>query len=133
MSGAVKARNSEVTVFNIDDVNLSDENIGLSGSPTIVAKVTNIKSERAAIKMCEGHSEIELVSSLMANVKVGKNILEVKEKKAAKEKKRPEGFEEIDFRNGASGILTWAEVVNGKISRPSLELTYSCKKLGKSA
>ena len=126
LSGAVKAKNSEVTVFNIDDVNLSDENIGLSGSPTIVAKVANIKSERAKIKMCEGHGESELVSSLIENVKAGKNTLEVKEKK---EKKRPEGFEEIDFRNGASGILTWAEVVNGKISRPSLELLTPARNL----
>lgn len=129
LSGAVKARASEVTVFNIDDVNLSDENIGLSGSPTIVAKVANIKSERAPIKMCEGHSESELVSSLMENVKAGKNTLEATEKKEKKEKKRPEGFEEVDFRNGASGILTWAEVVNGKISRPSLELLTPARDL----
>jgi electron transfer flavoprotein alpha subunit len=129
LSGAVKARNSEVTVFNIDDVGLSDEKIGLSGSPTIVAKVANIKSERAPIKMCNGHNESELVSNLIENIKAGKNTLEVKEKKAAKAKKRPEGFEEVDFRNGASGILTWAEVVNGKISRPSLELLTPARHL----
>jgi len=129
LSGAVKARESEVTVFNIDDIGLSDEKIGLSGSPTIVAKVANIKSERAPIKMAQGHTESELVSSLIANVKAGKNLLEVKEKKAAKEKKRPEGFEEVDFRNGAKGILTWAEVVNGHISRPSLELLTPARHL----
>jgi len=129
LSGAVKARASEITVFNIDDIGLSDEKIGLSGSPTIVAKVANIKSERAPIKMCEGHNESELVSSLIDNIKAGKNTLEVKEKKAAKEKKRPEGFEEVDFRNGAKGILTWAEVVNGKISRPSLELLTPARHL----
>lgn len=122
LSGAVKAKNAEITVFNIDDINLSDEKIGLSGSPTIVAKVANIVSERAAIKMCQGHGETELVNSLVENMKSGKNVIEVKEKKAAKEKKRPEGFKDVDFREGASGILTWAEVVNGKISRPSLEL-----------
>jgi len=122
LSGAVKARNSEVTVLNIDDINLDDENIGLSGSPTIVAKVANIKSERAPIKMCEGHNETELVNSLIENIKLGKNTIEEKVKKIAKEKKRPEGFETVDFRKGASGILTWAEVVNGKVSRPSLEL-----------
>jgi len=129
LSGAVKAKNSKVTVFSIDDVNLSDENIGLSGSPTIVAKVANITSERAPIKMCEGHGETELVESLIENIKSGKNTLEVKEKKVAKAKKRPEGYEEIDFRDGASGILTWAEVVNGKISRPSLELLTPAKNL----
>ncbi len=129
LSGAVKARHSEITTFNIDDINLSDENIGLSGSPTIVAKVANIKSGRAEIKMAEGHNEVELVNSLLNNIKAGKNTIEVKEKKAKKAKKRPEGFEEVDFRNGAKGILTWAEVVKGKISRPSLELLTPAREL----
>jgi electron transfer flavoprotein alpha subunit len=132
LSGAIKARNTEVTVLNIDDINLSDEKIGLSGSPTIVAKVANIKSERAPIKMCEGHSETQLVDSLVNNIKAGKNTLEVKQKKEAKAKKKPEGFETVDFRNGASGILTWAEVVNQKISRPSLELLTPAKDLANS-
>jgi electron transfer flavoprotein alpha subunit len=131
LSGAVKARSAEVTVLNIDDIGLSDEKIGLSGSPTIVAKVANITSERAPIKMCDGHGESALVNSLIESMKAGKNTLEIKEKKAAKEKKRPEGFEDVDFRNGASGILTWAEVVNGKISRPSLELLTPARNLAK--
>ncbi|MEA1955986.1 MAG: FAD-binding protein [Campylobacterota bacterium] len=129
LAGAVKARDAKVTVFNIDDINLSDEKIGLSGSPTIVAKVANITSERAPIKMTDGHGEAELVANLIENMKAGKNTLEVKEKKAAKAKKRPEGFEDVDFRNGASGILTWAEIVNGKISRPSLELLTPARDL----
>ena len=131
LSGAVRARHTDITTFNIDDINLSDENIGLSGSPTIVAKVANIKSERAEIKMAEGHNEIELVNSLINNIKAGKNTLEKKETKAKKARKRPEGFEKVDFRNGASGILTWAEVVKGKISRPSLELLTPAKHLAK--
>ncbi len=129
LSGAVKARTAEVTVFNIDDIGLSDEKIGLSGSPTIVAKVANIVSERAPAKMTDGHGEAELVANLVENMKAGKNSVEVKEKKAAKAKKRPEGFEDVDFRNGASGILTWAEVVNGQISRPSLELLTPARDL----
>ncbi len=129
LSGAVRARNSEIKVFNIDDINLSNEKIGLSGSPTIVAKVANIKSDRAPVKMSKGHNEVELVNSLIENIKSGKNRLEVKEVKEKREKKRPEGFEEVDFRNGASGILTWAEVVNGKISRPSLELLTPARDL----
>jgi len=129
LSGAVKARKAEITVFSIDDINLSDEKIGLSGSPTIVAKVANITSERAPIKMCEGHGESELVSNLVDSMKAGKNVLEVKEKKARKAPKRPEGYEDVDFRDGAKGILTWAEVTNGKISRPSLELLTPAKHL----
>jgi electron transfer flavoprotein alpha subunit len=129
LSGAVRARHTEITTFNIDDINLSDEKIGLSGSPTIVAKVANIKSERPPVKMAEGHNETELVNSLVTNIKSGKNVLEVKEAKAKRARKRPEGFEEVDFRNGAKGILTWAEVVKGKISRPSLELLTPARDL----
>ena len=129
LSGAIKARNTDITVLNIDDVNLSDENIGLSGSPTIVAKVNNIKSERAPAKIAQGDNESELVDSLVSDMKEGKNSIEVKEKKAKKAKKRPEGYEEVDFRDGASGILTWAEVVKGEISRPSLELLTPAREL----
>jgi len=132
LSGAVKAKKTKINMLNIDDINLSDEKIGLSGSPTIVAKVQNIKSERAPVKMSQGHNEKELVDSLVVNFKAGKNVLEKKEKKAKKAPKRPEGFEEVDFRNGASGILTWAEVVNGKISQPSLELLTPARELANS-
>ncbi|HIC78509.1 MAG TPA: electron transfer flavoprotein subunit alpha/FixB family protein, partial [Sulfurovum sp.] len=38
----------------------------------------------------------------------------------------------IDFRKGASGILTWAEVVKGEISRPSLELLTPARDLASS-
>jgi electron transfer flavoprotein alpha subunit len=132
LSGAVKARNTNVTILNIDDINLDDKNIGLSGSPTIVAKVTNIVSQRAEIKISEGHNETQLVDNLIANMKSGKNNIEVKKKKEVKVKKRPEGYEEVDFRNGARGILTWAEVVNSKISRPSLELLTPARNLASS-
>jgi len=129
LHGAIKAKNTAITVLSVADINLSEDMIGLSGSPTIVAKVTNITSERAPIKMSEGVGESALVESLIKNIKSGKNSLEQKEKKVAKEKKRPEGYTDVDFRNGARGILTWAEVVNGKISRPSLELLTPAKKL----
>jgi len=130
--GAVRARQSEITVLSIDDINLSDEKIGLSGSPTIVSKVVNIKSERAPVIMSEGTNSKELVECLMQNMKQGKNSLAQTEKKAKKVKEVPVDFERVDFRNGASGILTWAEIVNGQISRSSLELLTPAKKLASS-
>jgi len=126
LAGAVKARVAEATVFNIDDINLSDEKIGLTGSPTIVAKVANIKSERAPVIMCED------VESLKKSIKSGKNTLDSVVKKNKKKKEAPADFEKVDFREGASGILTWAEVVNGKISRPSLELLTPARNLANS-
>lgn len=128
LSGAIKARSLKVTTFNIDDIGLGTEKIGLSGSPTIVAKVINIVSERAPITMSEGNSEAALVDNLIANLKKGGNVLEKKESAAAKETDRPD-FPEKDFRNGSKGILTWAEITNGKVSRPSLELLAPARQL----
>ena len=134
LSGAVKARNSEITVFSIDDIGLGTEHIGLgtpgeSGSPTIVSKVVTIKSERAPAKIASGSNESELVSNFLNDFKDGKNTLEAEEKKAKKAKAREEDLRVIDFRNGAKGIITWAEVVKGQISRPSLELLTPARSL----
>jgi electron transfer flavoprotein alpha subunit len=128
LSGAIRARKSEITTFGIDQIGLGTEKIGINGSPTIVVKVVNIVSERPPITMSEGHTEAELVDSLIANLKKGGNILEKKEKITKKETERPD-FPEKDFRNGARGIITWAEVINGKVSRPSLELLTPARNL----
>lgn len=126
--GAIKARTINITTFGIVDIGLGTEKIGINGSPTIVAKVVNIVSERAPVTMSEGHNEAELVDSLIANLKKGGNVLEKKEQAEKKEIERPD-FPEKDFRNGASGILTWAEITNGKISRPSIELLTPARNL----
>jgi electron transfer flavoprotein alpha subunit len=128
LSGAIKARNLKITTFGIDDIGLGTEKIGLTGSPTIVAKVVNMVSERPPITMSEGQHEASLVDSLIANFKKGGNTLEKKEAAAKKEVERPD-FPEKDFRDGASGILTWAEITNGNISRPSLELLTPARNL----
>jgi len=137
LSDAIRARNTEIKIFDIDDVKLSTDYIGIGvpgegGSPTIVSKVATIKSERAPAKIAEGHDEEELVENFIEQMKAGKNQLEVKEKKAKKAKKSNDDLQRIDFRNGASGILTWAEVVKGKISRPSLELLTPARELADS-
>ena len=137
LSGAIKASKAEIKMFSIDDIGLSDEFIGLgtpgeSGSPTIVSKVATIKSERAPAKMAKGNNENELLESFYADFAQGKNTMEVKEAKAKKEKVRDESLKVIDFRKGASGILTWAEVVKGQISRPSLELITPARNLANS-
>jgi electron transfer flavoprotein alpha subunit len=128
LSGAVKAHSLKITTFGIDDIGLGTEKIGINGSPTIVVKVINIVSERPPIKMSEGHNETELVDSLIANLKKGGNVLEKKEKTIKKEIEHQD-FPDKDFRNGARGIITWAEITNGKISRPSLELLTPARKL----
>jgi electron transfer flavoprotein alpha subunit len=128
LSGAIKARNLKIITFGIADIGLGTEKIGIDGSPTIVAKVVNIVSERPPITMSEGHNEAALVGSLIANYKKGGNVFGKKEEAAKKEIERPD-FPLKDFRDGSKGILTWAEVTNGNISRPSLELLTPARNL----
>jgi len=128
LSGAIKARNLMITTFGIDDIGLGTEKIGINGSPTIVAKVVNMVSERPPITMSEGHNEAALVDSLIANLKKGGNVLVKKEEDAKKDVDRPD-FPEKDFRDGARGILTWAEITNGTVARPSLELLTPARHL----
>lgn len=128
LSGAIRARKSEITIFGIDQIGLGTEKIGIDGSPTIVVKVVNIVSERPPVKMSEGHTEAALVDSLIANLKKGGNVLEKKEKAIKKVVERPY-FPEKDFRNGARGIITWAEIIDGNVSRPSLELLTPARNL----
>ncbi len=128
LTGAIKARNLKIHTFGIDDIGLGSGKIGLHGSPTIVVKVANIVSERPPITMSEGHNETTLVDNLIANLKKGGNVLEKKEKTERKEVEHPD-FPEKDFRNGARGIITWAEITNGKVSRPSLELLTPARNL----
>lgn len=128
LGGAIKARNATVKVFGIEDINLGTEKIGLSGSPTIVAKVVNIVSERPPIIMSEGQNEAALIDNMITNFKKGGNVLDKKEVIEKKEIVRPD-FPEKDFRNGARGILTWAEVTNGNIATSSLELLTPARSL----
>ncbi len=128
LSGAIRARNLQITTLGIDDIGLGTEKIGIDGSPTIVVKVVNMVSERPPIIMSEGHNEASLVDSLIANFNKGGNVSEKKEKEVKKEIERPD-FPEKDFRNGARGILTWAEITNANISRPSIELLTPARNL----
>ncbi|MDR1683558.1 MAG: electron transfer flavoprotein subunit alpha, partial [Candidatus Symbiothrix sp.] len=128
LSGAIKARHTAAKVFGVDDIQLSTEKIGLSGSPTIVAAVANIESERPPIVLSDGHNEKSLVDSLIANIKKGGNVLQRKEPKEKAEKETPD-FPVIDTRGNNKHILTWVEIVNGQVARPSLELFTPARRL----
>jgi electron transfer flavoprotein alpha subunit len=128
LSGAIKARHMKITTFGIDEIGLGTEKIGINGSPTIVVNVVNIVSERPPITMAEGNNDAALVDSLITNFNKGGNVLEKKEKPVKQVTEHPD-FPEKDFRDGASGIITWAEVTKGNISRPSLELLTPARNL----
>lgn len=129
--GAIKANHSKVTVKSVDDIGMSEEAqklIGINGSPTIVAGIENIESDRPPVVMASGQNQDQLVDSLIENIKKGGNTLV---KKEVKEKKEVDttGFEVVDLRGENKGILTWAEVVGDKIARPSIELLTPARHL----
>jgi electron transfer flavoprotein alpha subunit len=128
LTGAIKARNAQITVLSIDDIGLGTEKIGLNGSPTIVAKVIDIVSERPPVVLSEGHSVKEKVASLMQNMQKERTVLE---KQAPKEKKEFDttDFSIVDTREDNKHILTWVEIANGKIIRPSIELFTPARRL----
>ena len=130
LAGAVKARNAGINVFGVADINVDTDKIGLSGSPTIVAAIQNIVSVRPPVMMAEGQSEKQLVDDFIAKFKKGGNTLQKTEAKEKEAKELPD-FPIVDIRNGAKGILTWAEITNAKVARPSIELLTPARELAK--
>ncbi|MDR0619487.1 MAG: FAD-binding protein [Bacteroidales bacterium] len=129
--GAVKARKAEIKVLSVDEIGMTSEQqklIGIAGSPTIVAAVENIESDRPPVMLAAGQGEQQLVENFIAGFAKGGNVLQKKEK-AVKEKKDAPDFPVMDKRGDNKGILTWAEVVGGQIARPSLELLTPAKHL----
>jgi electron transfer flavoprotein alpha subunit len=68
------------------------------------------------------------VDDFIAKFNKGGNTLQKTEAKEKEEKELPD-FPVVDIRNGAKGILTWAEIANGKVARPSIELLTPARNL----
>jgi electron transfer flavoprotein alpha subunit len=126
--GAIKARSAQIHVLSVEDINLATDKIGLAGSPTIVANIQDIVSDRPPIMLAEGQGEKQLVDDMIAKFKTGGNTLQKAESKEKTAKEAPD-FPELDIRNDARGILTWAEITGGKIARPSIELLTPARNL----
>ena len=129
--GAIKARFAKVNVLSVDDVKMTAEQqtlIGINGSPTIVAAIANIESDRPPVALATGQGEEQLVDSFISEWGKGGNVMQAKEQ-VEKEAKQAPDFPEIDPRGDNKGILTWAEITNGKIARPSLELLTPARHL----
>ncbi|MCL1867441.1 MAG: FAD-binding protein [Paludibacter sp.] len=129
--GAIKARFEKINILSVDDVKMTAEQqslIGINGSPTIVAAVANIESDRPPVALAQGQGEKQLVESFIDEWKKGGNVMQKKEQ-VEKEAKEIPDFPIIDQRGKNKGILTWAEVTNGKIARPSIELLTPARHL----
>lgn len=139
LDGAIRARKTPIEVFNLDQIQLSPASVGLAGSPTVVAKVVNIERNRPAVTMIDGNSA-ENKSSKLISIFEGTGGFQAAGPKKAEGKAAPAGAEgeqapetdkppRVDFRNGASGILTWVEVYDGSPARSSLEILNPARKL----
>jgi len=129
----IRARDKSIKLLTIDDISLDANRVGLRGSPTIVSKVKTVKSSREAVKMAEGDNLIELVNSLIIDIKSKGFSKKVNGNRGRRdesgEDEALDGFEIVDFRDGARGVLTWAEVIDGKLSRASLEILTPAREL----
>lgn len=62
---AIRAKKYKIRWFNIDEIGLPETEAGLAGSPTIVARVKNVKVERPPCHFVEGDSPAERVANLL--------------------------------------------------------------------
>ncbi len=137
LSGAIRARATQLEVYTLDHIGLNPEAVGLAGSPTVVAKAVNIEHSRAAVMMIEGRDMAEKTGRLLEAFS-GASAPHAPE--PAKPAQAPvpaataaplagDKFPRVDFREGAKGILTWVEVTGQNVSRSSLEILNPARKL----
>lgn len=136
--GAMKAREAKIEVLTLDNIGLSPDQVGLTGSPTVVAKAVNVERNRAAVQMLSGTDEEGLTDNLIkvfdsATVPAPgakKNTApEAAAEPKAADPAKVEKYPRVDFRKGASGILTWIELPGGHPARSSLEILNPARKL----
>jgi electron transfer flavoprotein beta subunit len=79
LKGAMLARRAEIKVYSVDDIGVDPSEVGLNGSPTVVAKVKNVKSTRI-LKKFEGDAEsqvrafFESINELVEQKKEGETV-----------------------------------------------------------
>lgn len=137
LKGAMRARRTSLEVWTLDQTGADAGVVGINGSPTLVAKVVDIQKDRPPVNMISGHDSKALVEAFAGEVEKNKSSFteghaHVPEK-AAKEEAAvgavTSEFPRVDFRKGASGILTWVEMHGSKPSRSSLEILNPARKL----
>ena len=118
LAGAMRARKVIVERLDLAQIGISPDRVGLDGSPTLVAKVVDIERHRPPVAFARGDTPSRLVEDLCAKIEhpaafsiPSPGVLQ--EEDEAEEAPGPgkgRDYPRIDFRNGASGILTWIEM-----------------------
>ncbi|MFA5059674.1 MAG: FAD-binding protein [Candidatus Omnitrophota bacterium] len=128
LAGAIKSKQIAIETFTLDQIGLSPDTVGLAGSPTVVAKAVNVVHNRPPVQMIDEQKiDTDLTRVFSEASKQSHTPKEEtnEEEQAPKEDK----FPRVDFRNGASGILTWVEVYGNTVARSSLEILNPARKL----
>ncbi len=139
LKGAIRARSTKMEVWTLDQTGADASVVGLTGSPTLVAKVVDIVKDRPPVNMVSGHEGKELADGLVTEIEKIKDQIagghaahapQKEEKKdSAVSAQGNSDFPRVDFRKGARGILTWVEMHGQKPSRSSLEILNPARKL----
>ncbi|MDY0015664.1 MAG: FAD-binding protein [Bacteroidales bacterium] len=128
LKAAMKARITQLTTLSVTDIRLTSEKIGIGGSPTIVSKVVEMHSERPPLQMTVGATEREKVHHLIEMYAQETTAVEKKQRKERMTAEAPD-YPVIDIRKGYKGILCWAEIADGNITRSSLEILSAARQL----
>ena len=139
LKGAIRAKNTKIEVWSLDQTGADVSVVGLTGSPTLVCKVVDIQKDRAPVNMISGHDPKDLANVLVSEIEKIKDSIggghgqqagDESAKGAVGEKVAADvDFPRVDFRNGARGILTWIEMLGEMPSRSSLEILNPARKL----
>ena len=139
LRGAMRSRRAEPEVWNLERIGIAPERVGIRGSPTIVSRLEKIPQERPAVTMLSGSTGPQQVEALveafqrLSDSPAGPTPPAAPGAPPAGEapapRNPPPDFPEVDFREGARGILTWVEVHGDRPTRSSLEILNPARRL----
>ena len=52
INGIIKAQNSQIAIYSMDDIGLSPEEVGIKGSPTYVSRAFRPEKTRGECQIC---------------------------------------------------------------------------------
>jgi electron transfer flavoprotein alpha subunit len=139
LKGAIRARNTKMEVWTLDQTGADASVVGLNGSPTLVSKVVDIQKNRPPVNMISGHEPKALAETLVSEIEKIKDQIsgghgghaDAGDEKGAAvgTAKSDVDFPRVDFRKGARGVLTWIEMYGQTPARSSLEILNPARKL----
>ena len=60
INGVIKAQNSDITIYTLEDIGLKPEDVGIKGSPTYVSKAFRPSKTREECEFCIDCEELAL-------------------------------------------------------------------------